>query len=233
MRRWREPDLTAELVARVHREVPPAPDPADWQPLTDADFDAQCDRLCAQVPDDGFWVFAYGSLIWKPDFEHTEAAVVHVHGYRRAFCMHLDSWRGTPDNPGLMLALTPGGSCRGIAYRMPPDNRRGRMMRLLRREIGYVEDIALIRWCMARFQDGIPRRVLVFYCFAPGVEGHVLLPPDRQAERLARAVGHAGSGAEYLRNTVIGLQSAGVHDRYLWRLQSAVAARIRADHGLD
>ena len=48
------------------------------------------------------------------------------------------------------------------------------------------------------------------------------------ADVLAVAVGHFGSMAEYLHNTVRHLQELGIDDRYLWRLQELVAERIEA-----
>jgi cation transport protein ChaC len=48
---------------------------------------------------------------------------------------------------------------------------------------------------------------------------------------LARAVGPAGSCAEYLLNTVSHLEERGIRDRYLWRLQAMVAAEIDATGG--
>ncbi len=54
------------------------------------------------------------------------------------------------------------------------------------------------------------------------------LTAEQIATVLARAVGHWGSGAEYLLNTVQQLESLGIHDRNLWRLQQLVAARILA-----
>lgn len=227
-----EPDLTADLVARLHRMVDQPPPRQGLTPLTDDDFGAVCDRLCAEVPKDGLRVFAYGSLIWKPAFDHTAATVATLHGWRRAFCINLLNWRGTPENPGLMLGLAPGGSCRGVAYTLPDDDRPGRMMRLLRREVSYHEDLPWLRWVTLRTADGTVCRALAFYCAVRSDSDYVMLPLDAQAHRLARAVGHMGSCAEYLRNTVLGLQSAGIHDAYLWRLQAQVAARIRADHGL-
>ncbi len=225
--------LSEALVARVFRSVAETPGPPHLHYLTDADYDELCDRLCAEVPHEGFWLFAYGSLIWKPGFEHVAAGVARLHGWRRAFCLNLVFWRATPDVPGLMLALAPGGSCRGVAYRMPDDDRRGRMMRLLRRELIAHEDAAWLRWLTVRMADGAAIRTLTFFCAAAGDPDYVNLPFEAQVGRLAKAVGPAGSGAEYLRNTVLGLQASGIHDRYLWRLQTAVAARIRADHGLD
>lgn len=226
-------DLSEELVTRVFKPVAKTPWPERLHYLSEADFEALCDRLCAEVPDEGFWIFTYGSLIWKPAFEHVASGVARLHGWRRAFCMNLVNWRATPDEPGLMLALAPGGSCRGVAYRMPDDDRRGRIMRLLRREVFAHEDLAWMRWLTVRMPDGSAIRALTFFCAASGDPDYVKLPFAAQVERLSRAVGHAGSGADYLRNTVVGLQSVGIHDAYLWRLQAAVARQIRADHGLS
>lgn len=228
----REPHLTADLVARLHRAVDRPPHRPGLTPLTDDDFDAVCARLCAEVPDDGLRIFAYGSLIWKPAFDHTAAAVATLHGWRRAFCINLLNWRATPENPGLMLGLAPGGSCRGVVYRLPDDIRPARIMRLLRREVSFHEDLPWLRWVTLRQDDGTMGRALTFYCAVRNDPDFVMLPLDAQAERLARAVGHMGSCAEYLRNTVVGLQEAGIHDAYLWRLQARVADRIRADHGM-
>lgn len=228
----RDPHLTADLVARIHRQVDQPTPRVGLTPLTDDDFESVCARFCAEVPEDGLRVFAYGSLIWKPAFDHVAADVATLHGWRRSFCINIQNWRATPDGPGLMLGLSPGGSCRGVAYRLPDDDRHARMMRLLRREVSHHEDLPWLRWVTVRLADGRASRALVFYCAVRDDPDYVELPLDAQAERLARAVGHVGSCAEYLRNTVLGLQSMGIHDTYLWRLQAQVAARIRADHGL-
>ncbi len=230
--RSRPPDLTEDLVDRVHRPVEKTSEPGHLRPLEDVDFERLCARLCAEVPEEGLWLFAYGSLIWKPDFEHVASEVAQLHGWRRSFCIHLSSFRGTPEQPGLMLALAPGGSCRGLAFRMPDDDRPGRVMRLLRREMAFHEHLSWLRWVTLRGAGGGLRRALAFYCAVKGDPDYLPLPFEAQVQRLSRAVGYAGSGAAYLRNTVLGLQASGIHDSYLWRLQAAVAAQIRADHGL-
>lgn len=53
-------------------------------------------------------------------------------------------------------------------------------------------------------------------------------PLEKVAWVLARACGHVGSGAEYLYNTVSHLETFGIHDRNLWRLQELVAEEIRS-----
>ena len=67
---------------------------------------------------DGFWVFGYGSLVWHPGFAFDDKRVAVLHGWRRAFCMASIMYRGTPEAPGLVLALDrdAGGHCLGVAY---------------------------------------------------------------------------------------------------------------------
>lgn len=99
------------------------------------------------------------------------------------------------------------------------------MLRLLRREVLYHEDIPWLRWLTLR-AGGEVFRALTFYC-APEDDPDVLrLPFDEQAARLARAVGPVGSCAEYLHNTVAHLEELGIRDSYLWALQAQVAAEI-------
>lgn len=64
------------------------------------------------------WVFAYGSLIWNPEFDFDERHKVRIEGYHRAFCINSHTYRGTPDAPGVVLGLDCGGSCEGIVYRV-------------------------------------------------------------------------------------------------------------------
>ncbi|MFO1203673.1 MAG: gamma-glutamylcyclotransferase, partial [Tabrizicola sp.] len=172
-----------------------------------------------------FWIFAYGSLIWKPEFEHVEARRGRVHGWRRSFCLGIRDWRATPDQPGLMLALERGGSCTGVAYRLPGDDPQGRMLRLLKREIDFHESIPWLRWVTVHAAE-VSVRALAFYCAPDGHPWVERLAADEQARRLALAVGYVGSCAEYLYNTVSHLEALGIRDRYLWNLQARVAAEI-------
>lgn len=55
------------------------------------------------------WVFGYGSLIWRPEFDHLEARRARIHGYHRALCLWSRINRGTPERPGLVFGLDLGG----------------------------------------------------------------------------------------------------------------------------
>ena len=93
---------------------------------SDAEIEASLDAtLATHEPGADVWVFGYGSLMWNPAFDYAERQVGIVRGYHRRFCLWLEMGRGSPANPGLMLALDRGGVCRGVAFRIPPP-RRGR-----------------------------------------------------------------------------------------------------------
>ncbi|MEZ5756294.1 MAG: hypothetical protein R3D90_16600 [Paracoccaceae bacterium] len=119
------------------------------------------------------------------------------------------------------------------------------MEALLRREIGYEVDFQSVRWVTGRGDTGRgdpgrgdtgrgdtgrgevgPFRALVFYAAPLHPGTHVALTLDEQVRRLARAAGHMGSCAAYLRNTVQHLEALGIRDRYLWELQRRVAEEI-------
>src|SRR5438067_625960 len=69
------------------------------------------------------WVFGYGSLIWRPDFDHLERQPARLIGAHRALCVFSHVHRGTPERPGLVLGLDYGGACRGVAYRVAAKKR--------------------------------------------------------------------------------------------------------------
>ena len=212
-------------LAKVARAVARTPGDPRYRPLSDDDFSAHAARLVAELDGGPFWIFAYGSLIWNPEFEYVDSRRGVVHGWRRSFCIPMTTWRGTPENPGLMLGLARGGACTGVAYRMPDDEPYDRMLRLLRREVYVHEDIPWLRWVTVR-GGGEQIRALAFYCAPPDDPDAVLLSLEEQIERLATAVGYKGSCAEYLYNTVSHLEALGIRDRYLWDLQARVAAEI-------
>jgi cation transport protein ChaC len=141
--------------------------------------------------------------------------------------MKLTRWRGTPEQPGLMLALERGGSCDGILYRLPDDALVEEVTRLLQRETDGHEDLAYVRWINVR-SGTERRRALVFWAIPKGRD--FPQPPSHAvaAHMLARACGHIGSGASYLYQTVAKLAEFGIRDRNLWQIQHLVAAELEA-----
>jgi cation transport protein ChaC len=217
--------LTAELVALCHRDVPEPPRDPDGFRFTDADYNRAAEEVLSDLGDEPIWVFAYGSLIWKPATAIAEQRRSRADGWHRSFCIEMRSWRGSPEQPGLMMALRRGGNCEGIAQRLHGSDRHDLMVRLLRREIGGPKGYAALRAIELESDDG-PLRALCFYADPPDVDETARFSVNRVASILAQACGHAGSCAEYLFQTVSALQVAGIHDPHLWQLQELVAAEI-------
>lgn len=215
--------LTPEMVRRAFREVPDPGADASFVPFDEAESGAAADRILAEQAGP-VHVFAYGSLIWKPDFEVTETIRGTLRGWHRSFCIHLTEWRGSPAKPGLMMALERGGTCVGLLLRIPEAERREIVARLIRREIPR-DGFDMVRWSQVETARGrVP--ALVFWAGPKGPRIEHRLPLPTVAHRLAHACGHGGSGAEYLYNTVEHLEAAGIRDRNLWRLQAMVADEI-------
>jgi cation transport protein ChaC len=228
----RQMSLTPDLVALCFRKEENLGFGNDWVPLTDAEQDAVAERLFAECGEEPLWVFAYGSLIWNPTFVHVEDRRATAIGWHRSFCMELTAWRGTPEQPGLMMALDRGGRCDGVAFRLPDETRLDDLIKMVRREIIFQEDLDMVRWIDVRTETG-KLRALVFWAGPKHGNGISLkLPLERVAFVLARACGYAGSCAEYLYNTVSHLEALGIRDRNLWRLQQLVAEEIIAIHGV-
>ena len=213
--------LTQELVDRL----PPRVD--ERGPILLADppdeyFREMTARILSAVPAGGdLWIFAIGSLIWKPRFPSVEQRPAIIRGWHRAFCLGPDTrYRGNPAAPGIMMSLDRGGQCRGIAFRMDPADPAASLDALLR-----LEPPIPPRWVRATTAAGEVRAIAFtvdrshpFY-----VGG---LTETELADQLARAVGHVGSMAAYILNTVTGLEAAGIHDPALWRMQALVAERL-------
>jgi cation transport protein ChaC len=209
----------------------PAPPPGMIQ-ATRADHLATIAHLLEAEPETGeIWVFAYGSLIWKPACDFVEMRTGLVRGWHRSFCLGWSNrFRGSDKTPGLMLALDRGGACKGVLYRIPPDRIEDNLVKLLEREMGWRPSSFPPRWVTARSGERTIRALT--FCI-DRQSGHYVsgLSVERIADVLATATGTRGSMAEYLFATVRHLEDLGIHDPHLWQLQALVAERIEAVYG--
>jgi cation transport protein ChaC len=222
--------LTAELVALCERAVDdPGPDP-DLALLTDGETQAFAEKLAGELDGAPLWLFAYGSLIWKPAFDAIESRRGIVRGWHRAFAMEMTRWRGTPEAPGLMMVIDRGGICHGVAYRLPDGGHCEQIHRMIERETEYRGDLDSIRWIGADTEAGRVKALAFWATPRHGGFGRKLTP-EETARRIAQACGHSGSNAAYLYQTVSKLDELGIRDRNLWRLQELVADEIVRQHG--
>ncbi len=227
----RKMHLTSDHVARVNRmELDEGPRP-HLEQMNDADYADLSVELTRGLGREPIRVFAYGSLIWKPEFEFSNHLLATLPGWHRSFCMQIERWRGTRALPGLMMALDRGGSCRGVVYELPKGNELGQMEKLIRREMTNKPPTNVPRWLTVT-HDGGKLRALAFTSSRSSSSYMGRQSPEDIAKVLASAAGHWGSCAEYLFNTVIHLEELGIRDRGLWHLQQLVAAEIERMQGV-
>lgn len=173
---------------------------------------------------DDLLLFAYGSLIWRPEFEYAEALPARVLGYHRVLRMRSRVNRGTVQEPGLVLALVSGGSCRGLVYRVPRAEGEAVLSRLWAREMpnGVYEP----RWLSCSTPIG-RLRALAFTLSRRSPNWTGPLHEPELLHILRHAQGRYGTTLDYLLRTVEGLRAHGIRDLELER-QVQLAAR----HGL-
>lgn len=227
MRAPRQMALTPDLVARIHRVLEdPGPD-SGWVYHTDEDYYGVVQTLLASHPSGpDTWLFAYGSLIWKPEIDHVEARKGTARGWHRSFCFRIQRFRGTKEQPGLMMSLDRGGQCQGVLFRLAPESLEAQLGKLVRREMTVKPPNNIPCWIAVDTEQG-PVRAFAFTMNRQSRFYTGRLSPEEVADVVARACGHWGSCAEYLHNTVAHLEERGIHDRSLWRLQALVAERIK------
>ena len=169
---------------------------------------------------DDFWVFGYGSLMWRPGFAHVETKKARVFGYRRALCVHSHVHRGTPDRPGLVLGLDRGGSCLGLAFNVPGELSAEVIAYLREREL--VNNVYHERRVRIRLQDGPEVEALTYVVDRTHPQSAGRLDVEHAAQRVSGAVGQSGRNEDYVLNTVDHLKALDIRDHWL----EAVATRV-------
>jgi len=172
------------------------------------------------APDEDVWVFGYGSLMWNPAFHYAERRIARLHGYHRRFVFWSTSGRGTPDSPGMMLALAPGGSCVGVAFRIRRDEEVPELNSVFMREL--MTGAYHARWVRLRTEEGpVPAIGLIADPAHRNYAGR--LPLETVARHIAGAEGWLGPCSDYLIRTTNHLREIGIHDSCLETLMGLVA----------
>ncbi len=173
------------------------------------------------------WLFGYGSLIWNPGFDYTERREARVHGWHRALKMWSRINRGTPEQPGLVLGLLSGGSCRGMAFRVARTQVQDVLETLWAREMptGVYDP----RWLDCQTPQG-PVQALAFTLSrrSPHHTGNLSEADYRRI--FAAACGRYGTTLDYTARTYEALRRMDIHDRHLARLLQ-YAPRTPGDGG--
>ena len=171
------------------------------------------------------WVFAYGSLMWRPGFSYRERVPARLIGLHRALCVFSFVHRGTPERPGLVLGLDRGGACRGIAYRIDGAARAKTVAYLRARE-----QVTMVyrEVCRDVLLGGEPERVraLVYVVDRGHPQYAGRLDLEQQVHFVRQGHGHSGANRDYVLATVGALEAQGFRDDNLHRL----AERLKGSH---
>jgi glutathione-specific gamma-glutamylcyclotransferase len=174
-----------------------------------------------------FWVFGYGSLIWRPGFAHVETRRARLFGYRRSLCVYSFVHRGTRERPGLVLGLDHGGSCIGLAFRVPGDLRGEVIAYLRERELVtnvYLERMLDIRLDKTDTGGGETVEAVAYIVDRRHEQYAGALDAADAAAIVRGAVGRSGKNEDYLASTLQHLEALGIRDHWLEEVAKQVAS---------
>ena len=179
------------------------------------------------VPDDAdtsdIWVFGYGSLMFNPIMDYVERARATIYGHHRRFCLWTRLGRGSPDCPGLVLALDRGGCCPGIAFRLRPEVAIAELDLLWRREMVTLAYRA--SWLTLHTENG--KKPAIGFVARPERENYAQpMTIAEEADTIASAVGFIGPCRDYLFDTVKALHANDISDPHLEKLVREVERRL-------
>lgn len=211
------------------RDYAPAADAA--RPLSEAELLDSLERaLSPWRPGTPFWIFAYGSLMWNPSFKSDAHHVALVRGYHRSFRLWSRLNRGSPENPGLVLTLDRGGSCRGLVYRIDPAIVREEIHGIWKREMTYGSYLPKWLNCVVG-AECVSALAFTVNRDCSGYTGAI--PTEVMVECLASARGRYGPAHDYLFKTTETLRQHGIRDERVEHLAHLVKARISAQAGRE
>lgn len=173
-----------------------------------------------------FWVFGYGSLIWRPGFAHVETRRARLHGYRRSLCVYSFVHRGTRERPGLVLGLDRGGSCIGLAFRVPGDLRDEVIAYLRQRELVtsvYLERVLRVRLDGGGNGAGETVEAVAYVVDRVHEQYAGALDAADAASVVCGAVGRSGKNEDYVLSTLEHLEALGISDHWLEEVARQVA----------
>jgi len=164
-----------------------------------------------------FWVFGYGSLMWRPGFAYLVSEPARLYGYHRSLCVYSHVHRGTPEEPGLVLGLDRGGSCHGMAFQVAPEAWPATIDYLRARE--QATSVYLERQKTVRLLGSGRTVPAIAFLVDRAHRQYAGTLEDEELERLVRrGQGVSGHCVDYVMNTLSHLREMKIYDPALERL---------------
>jgi cation transport protein ChaC len=213
---WRSIVLTRQMImsGQYLDSFDTLPDSLRWDQARI--FESMTQTLSWRPADGEVWIFGYGSLMWNPMLDFDQRVVASLEGWQRSFCIRMIASRGSPQTPGRMLALEPGGVTHGVAYRLNPLTADEELRVLWTREMptGAYRPI----WAYLTLEDGREITAIVFVadpkCALYECESSI----SAVAPMVAAAQGPFGSNCDYVLKLEAALTLADLHDPYVAEL---------------
>lgn len=201
----------------------------DWW-YADEEREALRHAALRNRPKGDIWVFAYGSLMWDPAFYFTDIRKCHLPGYSRQFILaERRGARGSPDHPALLAALSKGGSCDGLAFKIADHLVEEETENLWRREVvapAYIADFVDVTI------EGEPAKALTFIADETADVIETNHSHNQTVKWISAAEGILGSNFEYLENIAENFAALGIHDPQIEKLYADVKA-YRANNAIS
>ena len=180
---------------------------------SEADIERSLGETLRARPAGAIWVFAYGSLMWNPLLAFDEQRTATLDGWQRSFCVRSISGRGSPERPGRILALEPGGRGQGVALRLNDDQAASELRLLWTREMSSGDYHPI--WAPLALDDGREVAAIVFVINPE----QPLYESDATVATVARIVADAagvfGPNADYIHALDAALADRGLRDPYV------------------
>jgi cation transport regulator ChaC len=167
------------------------------------------------------WIFAYGSLLWRPSFAYRERRVVQLRDWSRQFWQGSTDHRGVPGAPGRVVTLVPepGAACCGTAYRVDAQSAQAVIAELDHRERGgYTRTPVDLPFGSALTYIALPDN--------PNYLGPASLATI--AAQVRAAQGPSGTNLDYVLRLAESVRELGAEDRALFALEALLRGREAA-----
>lgn len=176
-----------------------------------------------EAAEPGTRIFGYGSLLWNPGFAYEQKTPARLIGHRRAFCRLSVRHRGTPEHPGMVVGLAPGGHCDGLVFEVSPANRDQALEYLDAREgAGYRRELVTVEYPA---DPGRPTEQAFTYL---PEESHPTYAPDLSWEETVRLIrdgqGQSGRARDYLAELVRELERLSIAEPEFRRMLAEIEA---------
>ena len=165
---------------------------------------------------DHFWVFGYGSLMWRPGFSYDRSELAQMFGVHRSPCIYSWVHRGTKERPGIVLGLDQGGICTGTAFQV--DNKLFAQTVDYLRERELVTNVYLETTRKIRLASGASVEALTYIVDRTHDQYAGKLNYRELLAQIQGAVGKSGPNEEYIISTAKRLGDLGIRDKLMEKL---------------